>query len=109
MLQISGPERTGAREAAGNRCPKLSRHEGDNPVTKQHIVLSEETVTRALDELAHLRGRVAVLEQALRDVRALAGDRERFVMLGPRAFVATVRIVDAVLGSVDPEKPAVQP
>jgi prefoldin subunit 5 len=78
-------------------------------LTEQHIVLSEDTVNRALDELAHLRGRVATLEKALRDVRNLAGDRERFVMLGPRAFVAAVRIVDAVLGSADPGKPAVQP
>jgi hypothetical protein len=70
---------------------------------------SEDTVARAPDELAHLRGRVAVLEKALRDVRDLAGDRERFVMLGPRAFVAAVRIVDAVLGSADPGKPVVQP
>ena len=49
------------------------------------------------DEAAGLRNRVVVLEKALRDVRDLAG-RERFVMLGPRAFVAAVRIVDAVLG-----------
>lgn len=55
------------------------------------------------DALAWRDARLEALEKALRDVRAIAGDRERFVMQGPRGFVAAVHIVDEVLGELGSE------
>ena len=60
-------------------------------------------------ELAFRDQEIARLRAALEAVRAVAADRERFVFLGPRGFLAAVRIVDDALGGTCPEKTEVQP
>ena len=43
------------------------------------------------------------LRKALEDVRAIAADRERFVLLGPRSFAQALAIIDSAVGT--PAKP----
>ena len=54
--------------------------------------------SRIAAELAWRDKEIARLRKALSEVRDIASDRERFVMLGPRGFIAAVRIVDDALG-----------
>jgi hypothetical protein len=49
-------------------------------------------------QLAARDKEIARLRKALEAVRGIAADRERFVMQGPRGFMAAVRIVDEALG-----------
>jgi len=49
-------------------------------------------------ELAWRDKEIARLRKALSEVRNIASDRERFVMLGPRGFIAAVHVVDDALG-----------
>lgn len=53
----------------------------------------------AADECDRMRAEVARLREALRAARDLASDRERFVRLGPRGFMAVVVIIDEALAA----------
>jgi hypothetical protein len=59
--------------------------------------------------IQHRDDEIARLREALKAVRDVASDRERFVMQGPRGFATAVHIVDDALGGAAPEKPPVQP
>lgn len=59
------------------------------------ICLSLGPKTQAV--MRELIARVEACEIALAAVRDIAADRKKFILLGPRAFMAAVQIVDAVL------------
>jgi hypothetical protein len=107
-----------SREATATSYLDRPEHEGGNPLTElynkarsltalephysRHVsAMTSEGLHSKSDiavELAFRDQEIARLRAALEAVRGVAADRERFVMQGPRGFMAAVRIVDDALG-----------
>jgi hypothetical protein len=79
-------------------------------VGRRSLAVTVEALQRDLRFAVQQRDdEIARLRDALKAVRDVASDRERFVRQGPRGFATAVRIVDNALGGAASKKSAVQP